>query len=1274
MMKKRIALICIIACMVSGQAYSTGFMITDDLRIDALIHGENSNIEAVFHKGGEDITARGDSVIWGYFYADPADVSWGSKDNPDVYVKIWFDISGRIDVSFFHVSVPEITVFSASPWTGTIYDNHDTLTTDHRYVRHEYRLRRWLEFYTYDDDGNMTREAYDRNGDGVIDLTRSYTFTKDGSTTIRTGEIDTDGDGITDYRPKETFTYDADGNLTRHEIGSSYVSTYTYDDHGNRTKAVWESERSVYDSEGNLTRRLSDTSIHTYTYDDRGNMTKDVHETESFIHDADGTLIKQESDGSVLTHIYDDRGNIIEKRIDSEDGITGEICTYSYDADENMTKEACSQQTELGSIDSAYQYTYDADGNMVEKAFLTKDGMAYSYLFTYDANGNLVKEEPAGENQGKIYADHTTYSYDADGNLIQKVITGHLQGDLPLFGPIPEDLPVGVYTTSSGMVVNIPPLPDAMKGYELYSWQADGEWNFTLISGTNRLKTAEDIYSAENVISEDGWVKITVRGVDALKAMLSQLPWKASVFWMNGGIPDLSFPDTETVNEIKTYCEERELSVFMGKADDDLSEECFNIYLPSNSLTYGELDNLDISRVALEPEPLISDEDITIYLQEEHIIHLTDAGAQKLKNSPRVRTGEAFFITVGTQPVYAGVFWSNVMSRPCDGIVIIPDRLLHHGENVISIDAGYGYFTGDDPRSDPRILNALERCGKLGTSAVERNDSVVLSDGSLPEDWERNPYSVLVERNDSIVLPDESHPEDWEQNPYSMPIIENDTLRVRVSYTGGGKAHEFSLIAWNYFLESYPVQAEILLSHNANGDSCEAVIKKTLAFDLSPLKNEYRRMYPNDSANKMILRLKDPSQPEGYLPLEYSFDANEAELVQSDRSRELSPDVTDAELHELVSGNNSFALDLYQSLRRQDGNLFYSPYSISLALAMTYTGARNETEQQMGNVCHFTLSQERLHPAFNAIDLELAERGKTAEGQDGKGFRLNIADSVWGQKGYDFLTSFLDVLAQNYGAGMQLLDFSHAPEDSRIIINNWVSEKTEGKIKDLIPQGDITDATRLVLTNAIYFNAAWEEPFQKDATRDAPFYLPDNTAVTVPMMSQGISLNYSEGDVYQAAELLYDGRDISMVILLPKPGQFEAFEASLTADRVNAITDDLGFSYVELKLPVFTYESDSIRLKDTLSEMGMPIPFIWPAADFSGMDVTKALFIGEVLHKGFISVNEAGTEAGAATAVIMPPGASPDMVSITVNRPFIFFIRDIKTHTILFVGRILDPT
>jgi serpin B len=398
-----------------------------------------------------------------------------------------------------------------------------------------------------------------------------------------------------------------------------------------------------------------------------------------------------------------------------------------------------------------------------------------------------------------------------------------------------------------------------------------------------------------------------------------------------------------------------------------------------------------------------------------------------------------------------------------------------------------------------------------------------------------------------------------------------------------------------------------------------------------------------------------------------------AEMARSEKQRVTAPKVNEADLADLANGNSAFAFDLYQALREENGNLFYSPYSISLALAMTYAGARGETERQMADTLHFILSQDRLHPAFNALDLELARRGEGAKGKDSEGFRLNIVNALWGQEGYEFLAEFLDVLAENYGAGLRLLDFAKAPEESRVTINDWVSDQTEGRIKDLIPKGLIDTLTRLVLTNAIYFNAAWSKPFEERLTDDGPFHLLDGSEVTVPMMRQMASFGYAESEGYQAVELPYDGHEFSMVILLPEAGRFEAFEGSMAAWRVDAILKGLTYGEVALTMPRFEIESD-FSLAQVLIAMGMPDAFS-RAADFSGMDGTLKLFIRDVVHKAFVSVDEAGTEAAAATAVIIAEKAAPaPPVEVTVDRPFVFLIRDIETGTILFVGRVVNPS
>jgi len=397
-----------------------------------------------------------------------------------------------------------------------------------------------------------------------------------------------------------------------------------------------------------------------------------------------------------------------------------------------------------------------------------------------------------------------------------------------------------------------------------------------------------------------------------------------------------------------------------------------------------------------------------------------------------------------------------------------------------------------------------------------------------------------------------------------------------------------------------------------------------------------------------------------------------AGILQSEKPRLTDPQVSQGDLTILVKGNSEFAFELYQTIKGMGGNLFYSPYSISLALAMTYAGARGDTENQMADTLNFLLTQDSLHPAFNGQDIDLRSRGEGARGKDGEGFRLNIVNAIWGQKDFEFLSEYLDILAENYGAGLRTLDFVKEPEPSRITINEWISNQTEGRIEDLIPQGAIDALTRLVLTNAIYFNAAWQYPFDEEATSDGTFNLLNGATVTVPMMNQTESFGYIEGETYQAVELFYDGNELSMVILLPETGRFEDFEDSLNYQTVERIISNIHRRQVSLQMPKFEFESE-FNLKNTLVSMGMPIAFSGDA-DFSGMTGSKDLFIDEVIHKAFVSSDEAGTEAAAATAVIMKLTAMPEEpVAVIIDRPFLFLIRDIETDAVLFIGRVLNP-
>ncbi len=408
-----------------------------------------------------------------------------------------------------------------------------------------------------------------------------------------------------------------------------------------------------------------------------------------------------------------------------------------------------------------------------------------------------------------------------------------------------------------------------------------------------------------------------------------------------------------------------------------------------------------------------------------------------------------------------------------------------------------------------------------------------------------------------------------------------------------------------------------------------------------------------------------PNLPPDENPDRYTFAA-------SDKTRDGSPDVSGDNLDTLVDGNTQFACDLYQELKSKDGNIFFSPFSISQALAMTWIGARGNTETQIADTMHFTLSQNQLHPAFNKLDLELQSRGEGASGKDSEPFRLNIANSTWGQDGWPWLAPFLDTLAVNYGAGMRLVDFMTMPDECRIIINDWVEDRTEGKIIDLLPEGIITHDTALVLVNAIYFNAAWLEPFKEESTHNGTFTLLDQSEINVPLMEQVKSHRYSDGDGFKAVEIMYDGSELSMLILLPDIDRFDEIESSLDAAMIDGIIGGLGERAVTLTFPKFEFDSD-FSLTDTLQDMGMTDAFEGGIADFSGMDGSRLLYITDVVHKAYVAVDEAGTEAAAATGVIVGRVSAPEPAEFRCDHPFIFFIRDNITGAILFTGRVVDP-
>ena len=380
------------------------------------------------------------------------------------------------------------------------------------------------------------------------------------------------------------------------------------------------------------------------------------------------------------------------------------------------------------------------------------------------------------------------------------------------------------------------------------------------------------------------------------------------------------------------------------------------------------------------------------------------------------------------------------------------------------------------------------------------------------------------------------------------------------------------------------------------------------------------------------------------------------------------PNPINPEAAAVAKGNNAFAVDLYGRLKQQDGNLFFSPYSLSSALAMTYAGARGTTAEAMAQTLHFPFAHDRLHPAFANLLSELDRKGTESK------YQLSIANRLWGQKDYGFLPDFVKLSAVAYRAGLQELDFQNATEQSRETINSWVEKETQGRIKDILPAGSLPPDTRLVLTNAIYFKGNWLEAFPGRLTAREDFKLPGGKKVQVNMMHLQEMRRLAENDDLQMLELPYQDRELAMLVVLPrKVDGLAGVEKQLTAENLDKWLGEMKNHQVNIGLPKFKFTSE-FKLKPVLSDLGMGIAF-GKEADFSGMASREKLFIDDVFHKAFVTVDEKGTEAAAATGVTARPMAAPGGMPVVfqADHPFLFLIRDQRTCSILFMGRVVQP-
>ncbi len=410
-------------------------------------------------------------------------------------------------------------------------------------------------------------------------------------------------------------------------------------------------------------------------------------------------------------------------------------------------------------------------------------------------------------------------------------------------------------------------------------------------------------------------------------------------------------------------------------------------------------------------------------------------------------------------------------------------------------------------------------------------------------------------------------------------------------------------------------------------------------------------------------------------------------LVKSSVLYDSAPVASDADQKTLVAGFSEFTLDFYHALRNAASssgkNLFFSPYSIENALAMTWAGANGQTSAQMADALHLNLPQDRFHPTLNALNIDINSRDDQPP-PSGDPFALSLVNAVWSRIGYPFLPNYLDLIAKNYDTGVRTLDFAGNPARSRQTINLWVEDQTNEKIKDLLPPGSISPSTAVVLTNAIYFKGSWYEKFNAERTAPGSFTLLDQTVVTAHFMHRQTDTRYFKGNGFDVVELPYASpkfpeyaypQELAMLVIIPHAGEFQSVEAGLDIAGIESVIDALSMGTVNLTFPKFEFACET-RCKDILTGLGMTDAFDWTLADFSNMvsPVQSRPWIDEVFHKAFVAVDENGTEAAAATAVVMSETGMPQITTLSADRPFMFIIYDHFTQTILFMGRVLDPT
>jgi RHS repeat-associated protein len=1180
--------------------------------------------------------------------------------------------------------------------------------------------------YTYDNLGQLTDAELVSSHPDIQDQTLSFSYDLSGNRVevVKNGErITYSANTVNQYVTADgkTMTYDADGNLVE-EIGPDGIVNYEYDDENRLigvTKGVdvWE---YGYDALGNRVRVTFNGNTAHYVFDPfaMGNVVGEYAENGQWLarytHGLGLVGKAAPGDGDVF-YAFDPMGNASE--LTGADEAVKNMYAYMPFGDALLRRENI-----VNSFQFAGEMGVMAEGNglhlMRARYYDSRDGRFTSMdpvglaggdmnLYRYAANNPVHRADPTGLSCNKkarprsakrrFVETYTQYHDHINMRNVKKHPSGLI--DENAYGDKYFGLREKAYRQRQEMAVEI--VNDDVIVDSWWSWIPGYEW----FSGANNLAdVVGGINDARNPGTSCRW---------------NRKPTKAPKPPARGGARGASYSagsqDPNEKQAIAGYGAPNYLADGTQVAYRVDFENTESASAPAQFVTVRDTlsDHLDLATLELL-EAGFGDVVIPIppglqYFDKIVDYNYTD-GDYDFSIQVRVEIG-----------LEDGILWANFTSLdpenaafelppPVDVGFLMPENETGRGQGYVSF--AVAPKPGLPSNTAVRNVATIQFDGSLliDTNQVDPMDP---SQGTDPEKEALVTFDTVRPTSTMVPLPEEVEPsfsvswsgqdEDSGIAGYDVYVRENGgEWKLWLSGATGssalfqgkrGSLYEFYSVAidnaGNREEKAPGAEIQTVVADAApgdiNGDGKVDIADLVLALQIcSGVEiNTFVDVDADVNGDNRIGMVEA-----SYILQELSKgEAQEEGFLRSPASYETDPIYGESDMEAMISGFSEFTLDFYHALgstpSKQGKNLFFSAYSIENALTMTWAGARGQTEEQMAGTLHLELPQERFHPTLNALNIDLNSRDDQPP-PSGDPFSLNVVNALWSRIGYPFLPSYLEVIATNYDAGVRVLDFVNNWEESRETINLWVEDQTNEKIKDLLPQGSITPDTAVVLTNAIYFKGSWYQEFDEDLTAEGPFFRLDGTTVTPDMMHGRLDTRYAEGIGFDAVELPYASpmfeeyqypQELSMLLIVPEKGQFETVEGMLNKDQIDAVVSSLGHETVDLTFPKFEFECE-IGCKTLLQSLGMADAFEPAAADFGNMvdpELSRP-WIDEVYHKAFVAVDEEGTEAAAATAVVMTETSVPEVITVSADKPFIFLIRDQVTGSILFMGRVLDPT